>query len=163
MVLAKILILALATFCASVSFAFAQAPTRPDPSRTPGAINSAVTQGSIFETICVRGWTRTVRPPDDYTYHLKREQLREWGYDDRETRDYEEDHLIPLGLGGSPTSAQNLWPEPLSGAWNAHVKDRLESYLHEEVCAGRMGLEEARKEIAEDWIAAYRKYLGEPR
>ena len=26
--------------------------------------------------------------------------------------DYEEDHLIPLELGGSPTSPLNLWPEP---------------------------------------------------
>lgn len=58
----------------------AQAPTRPDPSRTPGAINPDVTQTNIYETICVRGWTRTVRPPEDYTYQLKREQLRKWGY-----------------------------------------------------------------------------------
>jgi len=150
-------------FCVvSVSFAFAQAPTRPDPSRTPGAINPDVTQANIDETICVRGWTRTVRPPEEYTYDLKREQLRLWGYEDQQTRDYEEDHLIPLELGGSQTSPQNLWPEPWDGPWNAHVKDRLENYLHAEVCGGRMPLQEAQSEIAEDWIGAYQKYLGDP-
>lgn len=140
--------------------AFAQTPARPDPSRTPGAIDPSVTQANIHETICVRGWTRTVRPPEEYIYRLKREQLREWGYEDRQTRNYEEDHLIPLELGGSPTSAQNLWPEPWHGPWNAHVKDRLENYLHAQVCAGRMPLEEAQREIATEWIATYERYLG---
>ena len=155
-------VVALALVWASPSLASAQALTRPDPSRTPGAINTNVMQANIYETICVRGWTRTVRPPEDYTYRLKREQLRAWGYGDQRTRDYEEDHLIPLALGGSPTSPKNLWPEPLRGAWNAHVKDRLENYLHEQVCAGAIPLDKARSEIAKEWIAAYRRYLGEP-
>ena len=143
----------------SATIAWAQTPVRPDPRVTPGAINPAVTQANIYETICVRGWTRTVRPPEEYTYRLKREQLSEWGYEDQLARDYEEDHLIPLELGGSPTSPKNLWPEPWRGPWNAHVKDRLENYLHEEVCASRMPLSEAQREIAEGWIGAYRKYL----
>lgn len=150
-------------FCVvSVSFAFAQAPTRPDPSRTSGAINPDVMQANIYETICVRSWTQTVRPPEEYTYRLKRGQLREWGYQHQQTRDYEEDHLIPLELGGSPTSPQNLWPEPRTGPWNAHIKDRLENYLHEQVCTGRMPLEGAQREIAENWIGAYRRHIGEP-
>lgn len=160
--LSNVSLLAFALCCARVSLAFAQAPIRPDLSRTPGAINPSVAQSNIYETICVHGWTRTVRPPEEYTYRLKREQLREWGYADLETRDYEEDHLIPLELGGSPTSPQNLWPEPWDGPWNAHVKDRLENYLHEQVCAGRVPLEEAQREIAVDWIETYRKHLGEP-
>ena len=150
-------------YFASGSLAFAQAPTRPDPSRTLGAINPGVTQTNISETICVHGWTRTVRPPEEYTYRLKREQLREWGYEDRQTRDYEEDHLIPLELGGSPTSPQNLWPEPWGGTWNAHIKDRLENYLHDQVCADRVPIGEAQREIAADWVAAYQRYLAEAR
>jgi hypothetical protein len=147
-------------FCAR--FAWTREPVRPDPRFTPGAINPDVTQSNIFATICVRGWTRTVSPPEEYTYRLKRGQLKDWGYADRQPHDYEEDHLIPLELGGSPTSPQNLWPEPWHGPWNAHVKDRLENFLHEEVCAGRMPLEDARREIAEGWIAVYKKDLGEP-
>jgi hypothetical protein len=84
----------------------------PDPARTPGALNPAVTQDTIGSTICVRGWTRTVRPPREYTSALKRQQIHVWGYEDRRMGDYEEDHLVPLDLGGSPTDPRNLWPEP---------------------------------------------------
>ena len=35
----------------------------PDPVDTPGAINPKVTQDNIHQTICVQGWTKTVRPP----------------------------------------------------------------------------------------------------
>ena len=38
----------------------------------------------------------------------------------------------------------------------------LENYLHAEVCAGRMPLGIAQREVARDWVAAYRKNLGEP-
>ena len=55
----------------------------PDASTTPGAINPAVTQKTIGETICTRGWTRMVRPPVHYTGELKRQQIRAFGYDDR--------------------------------------------------------------------------------
>ena len=68
--------------------------SRPDPAATPGALNPAVTQATIEETICVRGWTRTVRPPAEYTYALKRRQVRAAGYADRRLGDYEEDHLL---------------------------------------------------------------------
>ena len=44
----------------------------PDPSQTPGMINAAVTPATIGTTICVRGWTRTVRPPVEFTEQLKR-------------------------------------------------------------------------------------------
>ena len=42
----------------------------PDPARTPGALNPEVTQATIGATICVRGWTQTVRPPQAYTRAL---------------------------------------------------------------------------------------------
>jgi hypothetical protein len=85
---------------------------RPDSHRTPGAINPAVTQDTIASTICVKGWTRTVRPPRKYTSALKRHQVREWAYADRKMGDFEEDRLVPLVLCGSPTDPRNLWPEP---------------------------------------------------
>jgi hypothetical protein len=66
----------------------------PDASTTPGAINPAVTQKTIGETICARGWTRMVRPPVQYTEELKRQQIRTFGYHDRRLSQYEEDHLL---------------------------------------------------------------------
>jgi hypothetical protein len=74
----------------------------PDPTRTPGALNPEVTQATIRSTICVRGWTRTIRPPQAYTSALKRQQIRELGYPDQRMSAYAEDHLVPLSLGGAP-------------------------------------------------------------
>ena len=104
----------------------------PNPALTPGAINPAVTQDNIGETICVRGWTRTVRPPREYTEQLKRDQIRQYGYQTNQLRDFEEDHLIPIGLGGAPANPRNLWPEPRwrAGGWTADMKDELEARLH---------------------------------
>ena len=134
----------------------------PDPALTPGAVNPAVTQTDIRQTICTRGWTRTVRPPERYTERLKRRQIREYGYPDRWLRDYEEDHLVPLELGGSPTSVRNLWPEPhrVVGGWGSYAKDRLENRLNHLVCRGQLTLASARRQIAANWIAAYRRFLG---
>jgi hypothetical protein len=52
------------------------------------------------------------------------------------TKDYEEDHLISLELGGHPTSEKNLWPEAYKPKPGAREKDRVENFLHDEVCAG---------------------------
>jgi hypothetical protein len=131
----------------------------PDPAVTPGATDPAVNQGDIRQTICVRGYTVRVRPPVSYTNSLKRRQMR------REQlpgsiRDYEEDHLISLELGGSPKDPRNLWPEPYAGRWGAMVKDRLENRLHRLICSGRIRLADAQKAISRNWIAAYKRYVG---
>jgi hypothetical protein len=81
-------ILVLATLLASGARAQS---TLPDASTTPGAINPAVRQKTIGETICARGWTRMVRPPVQYTEELKRQQIRTFGYHDRRLSHYEED------------------------------------------------------------------------
>ena len=47
---------------------------------------------------------------EQYTTRLKIQQMYLYG-DRGSTSLYEEDHFIPLELGGSPTSAKNLWPE----------------------------------------------------
>lgn len=139
----------------------AQGPL-PDPKLTPGAVNPDVTQQTIGTTICVRGWTRLVRPPESYTERLKREQIAEYGYSDRRLGDYEEDHLIPLELGGAPTDPRNLWPEPheAAGDWGSYAKDRLESRLNDLVCSGALSLDTARAAIASNWMDAYRRYIG---
>ena len=72
----------------------------PDPVLTPGAINLNVTQENIQQTVCVKGYTKTIRPPVYYTNKLKKQQIREYGYADMNPKHYEEDHLIALSIGG---------------------------------------------------------------
>src|SRR5207245_1550254 len=89
---------------------------RPHPSsdaraHTPGTLDPDVPQVNIHSTICVPGWTATIRPPPDYTDALKVKQMREYGETGPPSA-YEEDHLISLELGGAPRDPRNLWPEP---------------------------------------------------
>ena len=123
----------------------------PDPKCTPGVTNPDVTSGTLATTICLSGWTATIRPEVTYTNHLKAQQIDEYGFKDKTPADYEEDHLISLQLGGSPTDPRNLWPQPRYGSPNAVSKDKVENYLKAQVCAGKMSLEEAQKGIAADW------------
>ena len=125
----------------------------PDPNCTPGAINPDVTQDNLDQTICHRGFTKTIRPPVSYTNKLKREQIVEYGFKDTSMRSYEEDHYISLELGGSPDDPKNLWPEPHG---SPNEKDFVENYLNQQVCDRKMTLEEAQKEISTNWYAVYR-------
>jgi hypothetical protein len=136
----------------------------PNPQRTPGATNPSVTQADIHPTICVSGWTSTVRPPSSYTIALKEHQLAS-GYayhGDTNPSDYEEDHLIPLELGGSPSGDANLWPEPYHVTEGAYAKDKIENKLHALVCAGSLSLLTAQHAIAINWVAAHDRYIGVP-
>lgn len=131
----------------------------PDPVRTPGATNPDVTQATISTTICVHGWTNTIRPTTTYTNQLKLEQIKAYHYKDTNPANYEEDHLISLQLGGHPTDPKNLWPQPYRAKCGARIKDVLETRLKRNVCAGKMLLADAQKAVATDWIKAYRTYV----
>ena len=108
---------------------------------TPGVLNSAVTQATIGSTICRRGWTRTVRPPVDYTNALKQRQLSRYGLRGPPSA-FQEDHLISLELGGNPVDSRNLWPEPYP---RAAAVDRIENDLNRRVCDGSLTLAEAQR------------------
>lgn len=148
------------SFFPPVAGAWPAASGLPDPALTPGAVNPAVTQANIHETICVRGYTRTIRPPVSYTEPLKRRQLREYGYSDQQIWRYEEDHLVPLEVGGAPRNPKNLWPEPHYGTWNSYRKDRLENEIHWRVCHGKMSLRRGQEIFEHNWEAGYRKYVA---
>jgi hypothetical protein len=125
------------------------APDRPSVTaswtRTPGVLNPDVRQGTIGETVCVSGWTRTIRPPTSYTSALKVEQMREYGLGGSPS-DYQEDHLISLELGGHPTDRRNLWPQPRP---RAEQVDRIENQLNRQVCSGELTLAEAQRHETE--------------
>jgi hypothetical protein len=146
-------------------FSTAQASTisgLPDVKKTPGALNPLVTPATIGTTICVIGYTKTIRPPSNYTSSLKRQQLNS-GYNyqgDLAMSDYEEDHLVPLTIGGSPKSVLNLWPEPRNISRGASAKDRLENKMHLMICSGMISLKSAQQIFMINWVAGYEKYIG---
>jgi hypothetical protein len=124
----------------------------PDPRCTPGAISAAVTQADLTTTICRRGYTATVRPPESITEPEKEASLAAYG-DTGPPHDYEYDHLVPLELGGAPNDPRNLWPQP---GPSPNPKDRLEDELARLVCRSDVSLTFAQSLIANDWVAAGR-------
>lgn len=116
-----------------------------DPLLTPGVLNADVTQATIGSTICVHGWTATIRPPVDYTNALKLEQMKAYGETGPPSA-YQEDHLISLELGGDPLDPGNLWPEPYPRAADV---DRIENELNAQVCSGRLSLRDAQRKESE--------------
>jgi hypothetical protein len=127
------------------------APPEPDRALTPGA-----TLAVSAQDVCAPGYSRKVR---DVPREVKRAVYASYGIAARAPGEYEVDHLISLGIGGS-NSVRNLWPQAnWTSPWNARVKDALENRLHRDVCAGRVDLQTAQRDMATDWIAAYQRYF----
>lgn len=122
--------------------------TLPDPACTPGAIDPAVTQATINSTICVSGWTATVRPSSSVTGRYERLSAADYTAPQGTTGEY--DHLVPLVLGGA-NATSNLWPQP---GRVPNAKDPVEVALAKLVCAGKVPLAEAQRRIATDWTTA---------
>ena len=116
-------------------------PDRASWRLTPGVANPDVTQENIGETICTKGWTRTIRPPTDYTNELKAQQMVEY-HRAGSMSDYQEDHLISLEVGGHPTDPRNLWPQPIDRAVQV---DGLENELNHQICSGQVTLREGQQ------------------
>jgi hypothetical protein len=128
----------------------------PDPHCTPGALNPAVRQGTIHQTICVPGYTKTVRPSESVTEPEKLASMAAYGFAGSSPHNFEYDHLVSLELGGAANDPRDLWPEP--GA-SPNPKDAVENELNRLVCDGQMPLARAQHIIATDWVS-YAKAHG---
>ena len=127
-------------------------PILPNIVMTPGDTMPGVTR----EKICLSGYTGSVR---NVSQKNKNSVFSMYFLDPTKDK-FEVDHLVSLELGGS-NSIQNLWPQSYTTQpLNAYRKDRLENKLHALVCSGHLDLATAQKAIATDWIAAYKKYVG---
>jgi hypothetical protein len=118
----------------------------PDPKLTPGATVPGVTATQV----CKPGYATSVRSVSSAE---KAEVYRRYGEQNVTGRD-EVDHFISLEIGGS-NDVTNLWPEPYAPAPGAHEKDKVENYLHAQVCSGAMTLPQAQQAIRNDWYAVY--------
>lgn len=123
----------------------------PDPGITPGATHEVA-----LADLCSTDSDEVVRNVPSY---LQQKIFQEYGIRGVPANEFEVDYLITPGLGGSD-DVRNLWPEPHSNTvWNSYVKDQLEDRLHHMVCERKISLNEAQREIAGNWIEAYKKYF----
>jgi len=129
---------------------YAEAQSIPDRRLTPGAIRPVT-----LSEIC----SSTDADLDPAVpASIQDAVLKEYGLP-RGKQNYQIDYLVNPQLGGT-NDLKNLWPEPEhEGIWNARAKDELEKHLHQMVCDRKVDLTVAQREIATDWIAAYRKYV----
>ncbi|WP_207229380.1 HNH endonuclease signature motif containing protein [Ktedonosporobacter rubrisoli] len=116
---------------------------------TPGDIIQSATK----EQICQPGYARTVR---NVPTSEKNQVYAEYGITHHSTGEYEVDHLVSLELGGS-NDISNLWPEAASPKPGFHEKDKVENYLHDQVCSGAVSLKQAQIEIATNWLDVYNR------
>lgn len=121
----------------------------PQSSLTPGAWSSVRP-----DELCA---TETSTPPIPAS--VRDQVLASYGMERVPPDQYELDYLVTPELGGVP-DPHNLWPQPyMAEPWNALVKDELERLLSSMVCSGRLDLRVAQTDMAQDWVAAYRKYF----
>lgn len=106
-----------------------------------GVVDQNITQENIHQTICVPGYSKTVRPPASYTGKIK----RQWLHPATNTRDYELDHILPISLGGSPRNKGNLYMQKWEGKCGARAKDKDEYRMYRAVCRGLVTLKEAQQ------------------
>jgi hypothetical protein len=93
------------------------------------------------------------------TADMRRRVFEVYGIANADPQAYEVDYLITPALGGAE-DIRNLWPQPyVATAWNARVKDALEDRLRDMVCRGEVDLSDAQRDIATNWVAAYKKYF----
>lgn len=164
LIVLTLLVLALLASYGAKAASFPGGPPGTDGELTvPGAINPAITQANIKTTICVSGWTKTVRPPASVTNKLKFSLMAKAGIPLSQKARYELDHKVSLEVGGAPSDPNNLSLEPYFGPRNAHEKDKVEDALHRAVCSGSITLIEAQHELETDWVASYeRLFNAEP-
>lgn len=127
-----------------------EAGARPIASLTPGAV---IEDGrhNVCDSRSLEPWAVPAS--------VKQQVLRDYGMEHVPEHEFELDYLVTPALGGIP-DPRNLWPERYtSPVWNARVKDELEELLPQLVCEGKVDLATAQREIASDWIAAYKKYF----
>ncbi len=144
------LVLVTAHFWSATHAVYTATVVAPNPRLTPGA--------TLLEErgqVCAESSPKNKAVP----VALQRRVFEEYGIAGADPRAYEVDYLVTPALGGAD-DIRNLWPHSHSSTvWNAEVKDALEDRLRDLVCSGQIDLAAAQREIATNWIEAYKKYF----
>jgi hypothetical protein len=124
---------------------------KPNRQLTPGATRFVST-----EELCA---TEVSDDASDASPEVKDRVLKRYGLSGQLPTTYQLDYLISPQLGGTE-DASNLWPEPAAATtWNVKTKDALEDRLRQMVCRGNLSLADAQRDLAIDWVSAYKKYF----
>jgi hypothetical protein len=129
----------------------------PNAALTPGARDPRVQQRNVTRTICSADYLAKAQPAAPYIERVLRRKIVGYRFGSLTPAEYELDHYIPIELGGDPDAPSNIWPQPVGSGLGAHEKDRVESYLHQQVCSGSTTLDAAQQSILNDWVAVYRQ------
>jgi hypothetical protein len=141
--------------------------TLPDRMLTPGL----TVEGMTLHTICTTRWgddARAVSPAMKQhvrdVYHFNVRTCPRSRYQKKLMRRVEIDHLVPRSLGGADDE-RNLWPQCYELTKKnkslqddgAHKKDRLEAFLHKDVCTRKSTdlLQTYQRKIKENWLNLY--------
>jgi hypothetical protein len=135
---------------AYVGFRILNVDKYPNTSMTPGTVYQNITE----KDVCDSGYSKRIRnvlvlqnKSIYYAYGIKYPQP---------SGAYEVDHFIPLSIGGS-NDDKNLWPQPAQPLPGFREKDKVEFFLHNEICAGRISIKAAQENIRSDWYKVYQR------
>lgn len=131
---------------------YAEDHPMPNPRLTPGAVKQVA-----YTEICpAQDDDKDPAVPAE----IQQAVFKEYGVrQSAHKQKFQLDYLINPQLGGTG-EMRNLWPQPYgSTVWNADAKDALEDRLHAMVCQREIDLPDAQRELATDWIGAYKKYF----
>jgi len=97
-----------------------------------GAVTPNVTQSNLSTTVCLTGYTTSVRPPSSYT--------QAWEKAHGGGIDTVVDHITPLCAGGDPFNYANY---QLQFKPDSYRKDTTERLVCKMLCNGKLTLDEA--------------------
>jgi hypothetical protein len=137
----------------------------PDPTKTPGLAETlkALDLTKRYTSNCPGGKASCTysQAHRDVPESVHTQVYDEYSVpaSDRNIKFGEVDHFYPLCAGGS-NDIKNLWDQPAENEWNGqnfgyHEKDKLETYVCEQIKAGKMTPIDAFNRITNDWVKFY--------
>ena len=121
-----------------------------DPHCAPGELEPTAV-GRPGPTVCSQDWVATTssrQPPPSTLEKL----LIEYQLPGNPVT-YTLARVIPVEDGGSPTSAQNLYPLSLNGFGGEETRALVAGQLHDEICAHKITVGQAATTLEGDWLA----------
>lgn len=116
-----------------------------------GSLSKSVTQGNIDKTVCVPGYSASIRPDVTITNKIKLKMIDNKKIPRSEISKYQLDHIVPLSVGGAPLDINNFQLQPYFGEINnAKAKDAVEHKIHSDLCKGKISLVNAQNIFLEN-------------